>query len=68
MPVASKTRQPQGLLSGGDSVALAETVGNMAANLSVDQKKHYCLGLEINVHHIRRGEVCVRCSQTALYR
>jgi 1,4-dihydroxy-2-naphthoyl-CoA hydrolase len=33
IPVASKTRQPQGLLSGGDSVALAETVGNMAANL-----------------------------------
>jgi 1,4-dihydroxy-2-naphthoyl-CoA hydrolase len=33
MPVAAKTRQPQGLLSGGDSVVLAETVGSMAANL-----------------------------------
>ena len=68
IPVAPKTRQPQELLSGGDSVVLAEKVGIMAANLYVDQKKHYCLGLEINAHHIRRGEVCVRCSQTAPYR
>ena len=54
MPVAAKTRQPQGLLSGGASVALAETVGSVAANLCVDQNKYYCLGIDINANHIRK--------------
>lgn len=54
MPVTPKTRQPQGLLSGGASVALAETVGSVAANLCVNQKKYYCLGLDINANHIRK--------------
>ena len=54
MPVVPKTRQPQGLLSGGASVALAETVGSVAANLCVDQNKYYCLGLDINANHIRK--------------
>ena len=56
MPVAPKTRQPQGLLSGGASVALAETVGSMAANLWVDREQYYCLGLAINANHIRKVE------------
>ena len=54
MPVTPKTRQHKGLLSGGASVALAETVGSVAANLCVDQKKYYCLGLDINANHIRK--------------
>lgn len=54
MPVSAKTRQPQGLLSGGASVALAETVGSVAANLCVAQEKYYCLGLDINANHLRK--------------
>jgi 1,4-dihydroxy-2-naphthoyl-CoA hydrolase len=54
MPITPKTRQPQGILSGGASVALAETIGSVAANLFVDQKKYYCLGLSINANHIRK--------------
>lgn len=54
MPITPKTRQPQGILSGGASVALAETIGSVAANLCVDQKKYYCLGLSINANHIRK--------------
>jgi 1,4-dihydroxy-2-naphthoyl-CoA hydrolase len=53
MPVDDRTRQPFGLLHGGASVALAESLGSMAANLSVNQDTHYCVGLEINANHIR---------------
>jgi 1,4-dihydroxy-2-naphthoyl-CoA hydrolase len=53
MPVNSRTHQPMGVLHGGASVALAETVGSVAANLCVDQKFHYCLGQEINANHLR---------------
>ncbi len=52
MPVDSRTRQPMGLLHGGASVALAESLGSLAANLAVDQKS-YCVGLDINANHIR---------------
>ena len=52
MPVDSRTRQPMGLLHGGASVALAETLGSLAANLAVDQES-YCVGLDINANHIR---------------
>jgi 1,4-dihydroxy-2-naphthoyl-CoA hydrolase len=53
MPVDKRTRQPLGLLNGGASAALAETVGSMAAYLSVDRSQYYCLGLEIKCNHIR---------------
>jgi 1,4-dihydroxy-2-naphthoyl-CoA hydrolase len=53
MPVDHRTRQPYGLLHGGASVALAETVGSVASALVIDQKQYYCVGLEINANHIR---------------
>lgn len=52
MPVDSRTKQPHGLLHGGASVALAETLGSVAANLAVTEDK-VCVGLEINASHLR---------------
>ncbi|MCW8994658.1 MAG: hotdog fold thioesterase [Psychromonas sp.] len=52
MPVDSRTKQPHGLLHGGASVVLAETLGSVAANLVVAQDK-ICVGLEINASHLR---------------
>lgn len=53
MPVDARTRQIMGILHGGASVALAETVGSFAANLCVDQARVYCVGQEINANHLR---------------
>ncbi len=53
MPVDHRTKQAHGLLHGGASCALAETVGSVAAMLVVDPKKFSCVGLEINANHIR---------------
>lgn len=53
LPVDHRTKQPYGLLHGGASVVLAESVGSVAANLAVDNSKFYCLGLDINANHIR---------------
>ncbi|MCS7027557.1 MAG: hotdog fold thioesterase [Bacteroidia bacterium] len=53
MPVDMRTKQPAGLLHGGASVVLAETLGSAAAYLCVDPEKFYCVGLEINANHIR---------------
>ena len=52
MPVDERTRQPLGLLHGGASVALAETLGSTGANLCVDDSR-LCLGQEINANHVR---------------
>jgi len=52
MPVCSFTHQPLGMLHGGASVVLAETLGSVAANFSVDDE-HFCVGLDINANHIR---------------
>ncbi|GAL32289.1 hotdog fold thioesterase [Vibrio maritimus] len=52
MPVCSFTHQPLGMLHGGASVVLAETLGSLAANFCVDDD-HYCVGLDINANHIR---------------
>jgi 1,4-dihydroxy-2-naphthoyl-CoA hydrolase len=59
MPVDDRTRQPFGLLHGGASVALAETLGSVAGNLCVDITKEMVVGLEINANHVRamRGGV-----------
>ncbi len=53
MPVDHRTQQPMGLLHGGASVVLAETLGSTAANLCLNPSTHYALGLEINASHIR---------------
>lgn len=53
MPVDHRTRQPYGLLHGGASVALAETLGSVASALVVDHSKFMCVGLEINANHVR---------------
>lgn len=53
LPVDRRTLQPFGLLHGGASVTLAETLGSVAASLCVDQSKQYCVGLEINANHVK---------------
>lgn len=53
MPVDSRTVQPFGLLHGGASVALAETLGSVASNCCVDSPRYYCVGQEINANHVR---------------
>lgn len=53
MPVDNRTRQSAGILHGGASVALAETLGSVAASLCLDQSKQKCVGLDINANHIR---------------
>jgi 1,4-dihydroxy-2-naphthoyl-CoA hydrolase len=53
MPVSPTTHQPTGVLHGGASVALAETVGSLAANMCVDEALYVCLGQEINANHLR---------------
>jgi len=53
MPVDARTKQPAGILHGGASVALAETLGSTGANLVVDRKTKLCVGLEINANHLR---------------
>ncbi len=52
MPVDRRTRQPMGLLHGGASVALAETIGSVAAKMAVGPQES-CVGLEINANHVR---------------
>ena len=53
MPVDQRTRQPLGIMNGGASCVLAETVGSTAANYCVDYAHFYCVGLDINTNHIR---------------
>jgi 1,4-dihydroxy-2-naphthoyl-CoA hydrolase len=53
MPVDQRTNQPYGLLHGGASCVLAETLGSVASAMVIDHSKFYCVGLEINANHIR---------------
>lgn len=53
MPVDKRTKQPYGLLHGGASCVLAETLGSVASALVVDDSKFSCVGLEINANHVR---------------
>ncbi|EIL98923.1 hotdog fold thioesterase [Rhodanobacter thiooxydans] len=53
MPVDARTHQPYGLLHGGASVALAETLGSTAAMLTLDPEKELAVGLDINANHVR---------------
>lgn len=65
MPVDERTKQPMGLLHGGASVALAETMGSVGATLCIDLNKQHAVGLEINTNHIksaRFGQVVGKAS------
>lgn len=53
MPVDARTHQPYGLLHGGASVVLAETLGSMASYHCIDTSRFYCVGLEVNANHLR---------------
>jgi 1,4-dihydroxy-2-naphthoyl-CoA hydrolase len=53
LPVDQRTKQPMGIVHGGASVALAETLGSIAANMVVDREQQVCVGLEINANHVR---------------
>ncbi len=65
MPVDDRTKQPYGLLHGGASCALAETVGSVASHFIIDPEKFICVGLEINANHVRSarsGYVTATCT------
>jgi 1,4-dihydroxy-2-naphthoyl-CoA hydrolase len=53
MPVDARTKQPHGLLHGGASVVLAESVASVAGMLTVDPETNVVVGMEINANHIR---------------
>lgn len=53
MPVDSRTHQVYGILHGGASAVLAETLGSIGGMLTVDPAKFYCVGLDINANHIK---------------
>jgi len=53
MPVDQRTQQPAGLLHGGASVVLAETLGSVASHLVIDLENYYAVGLDINANHLR---------------
>ncbi len=53
MPVDERTRQPYGILHGGASVVLAETIGSMGSAMCVDLARYRVVGLDINANHIR---------------
>jgi 1,4-dihydroxy-2-naphthoyl-CoA hydrolase len=64
MPVVDKTKQPMGLMHGGASAALAESVGSVCAMMCVDHKIETIVGLELNINHIkamRDGYVIATC-------
>jgi uncharacterized protein (TIGR00369 family) len=68
MPVGPKVHQPFGLLHGGASVVLAETVASMGACLQLDQTKETAVGLEINANHLRgKREVTVTGTATPIH-
>jgi 1,4-dihydroxy-2-naphthoyl-CoA hydrolase len=53
MPVNRNTHQPYGILHGGASAALAETVGSVASSMCINNEKQICVGMEINCNHVR---------------
>jgi 1,4-dihydroxy-2-naphthoyl-CoA hydrolase len=56
MPVDHRTKQPYGLLHGGASCVLAETMGSVASALVIDPQKSICVGIEINANHVRSAK------------
>lgn len=53
MPVNERTHQPAGILHGGASVVLAESLGSIASYMCIDPEKHVAVGLEVNANHLR---------------
>lgn len=53
MPVDERTKQPFGLLHGGASVALAETLGSIGAGMQIDNSSQSVVGIEINANHLK---------------
>lgn len=53
MPITARTVQPFRIMHGGASATLAETIGSVAASLTVDSRQKRCVGLTLNVNHIR---------------
>jgi 1,4-dihydroxy-2-naphthoyl-CoA hydrolase len=69
MPVDDRTRQPFGLLHGGASVALAETVASLGAWRAIDRARYAAVGLEINANHLRaKTDGVVRAVATPIHR
>lgn len=69
MEVLSRTKQSMGILHGGASAALCETLGSIASNLIVDPEKYYCVGLDINASHVRpvyKGFICAEAKPVHL--
>lgn len=65
MPITDNVRQPFGILHGGASVVLAESIGSVASNLIIDPEKHAGVGLDINANHVRsasKGILTATCS------
>ena len=70
MPVDHRTTQPFGLLHGGISVALAETIGSLAGYIAIEENK-IAVGLDINAHHLRsvkQGIVTAKATPISLNR
>jgi 1,4-dihydroxy-2-naphthoyl-CoA hydrolase len=68
MPVDQRTRQPFGILHGGASVALAETVASLGATANVDRSEFVAVGLEINANHLRaKSEGVVTATATPIH-
>lgn len=68
MPVDERTRQPFGILHGGASVALAETVASLGAVLNIDRDRFAAVGLEINANHVRaKRDGVVRATAVPLH-
>ncbi|GHE40495.1 hotdog fold thioesterase [Sphingobacterium griseoflavum] len=64
MPVTDKVRQPFGILHGGASVVLAESVGSVASNLVIDSNRYAGVGMEVNANHlksVREGMLLATC-------
>jgi len=68
MPVGERTTQPFGILHGGASVVLAESIGSIGSNLIVDPQKYRAVGMEINANHVRSvSEGKVYCIASPLH-
>lgn len=55
MPITDQVKQPFGILHGGASVVLAESIGSVASNLIIDPEKYMGVGLDVNANHVRSG-------------
>lgn len=68
MPVDQRTRQPFGILHGGASVALAETVASLGASAALDDDGQVAVGMEINANHLRpKADGIVRATATPIH-